>query len=156
MVVNMFRAVFLCGMLAVAQSQVTLACIKMTATMGGGLCDGMTASVSSCAPAGTPTNPIYPGAVMDAVACTSMQGLCAMGGGTANKDFCSPGVTSGFCKQNKEVLLSKNLASGSCSTDADCAKALAPALTVGCCADYKTILGQMCTGIKDLDATVIL
>ena len=136
MAVNMFRAVSLCFMFAVAQAQdeiFTLACIKMSATMGGGLCDAM----------------------LGCVACSSMQGFCAMGGGTANNDFCAPGVTSGFCNQSKAMLLSKNPI---CSNYADCVKGeymVNIDLTVGCCADYKTVLGQMCTGIKDLDATVI-
>ncbi len=149
----MFRCVFLCVMFAVAQSQLT--CIKMDATMVGGLCDGMKASLSVCALAGTPTTQNYPRTTgMDEVQCGTMQGMCAIGGGTAHKDFCAPGVTSGFCKQNKAILLSKSPTS-KCSTDADCAKTLAPDLTVGCCADYKTVLGQMCTGIADLDAAVI-
>ena len=152
MAVNMFRAVFLCVIIAVAQSQLT--CIKMSASqMGGGLCDGMMASWSACAASGTTTQPVYAWAGLDAVACGTQQGtMCAIGGGTAHKPFCASGVTSGFCQMIHARLLSKT---PTCSTDADCANTLAPDRTVGCCADYKTVLGQMCTGIVDLDAAVI-
>jgi hypothetical protein len=141
-------------MFAVAQSQLT--CMKLDATMTGGLCDGMKASPSVCAPADTPMTPKYPGTALDAAACGKMQAMCAMGGGTGNTDFCAAGVTSGFCKQSKGSLLATLATTGACVTDADCAKAPVADTRLPCCADYKTlILGQMCAGIKDVDAAVI-
>jgi hypothetical protein len=148
---TMFRCVFLCVMFAVAQSQLT--CTKMDATMGGGLCDGMKASPITCVPAGTPTAYSYPATDMTAAACTTLQATtCAMVGGTGNTDFCAAGVTSGYCKQLKGYLLATVW---SCAANADCAKAPVADTRLICCAEYKTILGQMCTGIKDLDAMVI-
>ena len=156
MAATMFRCVLLCVMFAVAQSQRT--CMKMDATMDGGLCDGMKASPSVCAPAGTLMTQKYPGTAMNTVACGTMQAMCAMGGGTGNTDFCAAGVTSGFCKQSKASLLATIATTGAwaCVTDADCANAPVADTRLPCCADYKTlILGQMCTGIKDVDAAVI-
>jgi hypothetical protein len=89
---------------------------------------------------------------MNAAACTTTQAACTMIGGTANKDFCAAGVTSGFCKQIKGGLLATG---GSCATNADCAKAPVADTRLVCCADYKTMIGQMCTGVKDLDSMVI-
>jgi hypothetical protein len=152
MAVNMFRAVFFCVMFSVGLTKKV--CVTNSGTVGGGLCDGMPFSWNTCSsveyngdqgviPAG--------GAIQNAANCAAaINALCATMGGTANTTFCAAVASSGICKRYAADL---GTMFPGCSNDADCAIDRAPA--VRCCADLKTELGQMCTGIKDLDALVI-
>jgi hypothetical protein len=89
----MFRAVFFCAMLAVAQSQT---CVKVTSSFTGGICDGTKTSVGVCVPAGTPAAgiptvlPAMDGKNM-ADGCTSTTAICVTLGGTANTAYCAAG-----------------------------------------------------------------
>ena len=153
MALNMFRAVFLCVMFTVAQSQMSNNCLKVTTTYAG--CDGMKLSTNGCFPAGATSSMVDPILKVNATAeCSIMQrDWCPTFGGTANKDsdFC----TTGYCNYRKGIHLYSAKLNLTCSTNADCDfRRSTPSLVVYI-ADYKKLLGQMCKGLKFVDETVI-
>jgi hypothetical protein len=180
----MFRSVVLCVMLAVAQSQ---SCLKMSATVNGGLCAGMKISMGVCAAAGTVTSSSYDGTWATTADCNTGSAACTLAGATFNSGYCAAGggksfLTSlrlccrlclktsphgmwglllcmhqaidccckpGFCKYMLGVE-----AGMACSTDADCAAS--KSTKIHCCSSMKANLQNICSGLKNLDLTVIL
>ena len=181
----MFRAVFLCVMFAVAQSQTS--CLKMSATVNGGICDGMKISMGVCAAAGTATSSSYDGKSMTTASCNTGSAGCALFGGTPNSGYCAAGGGKSFlssfrlccrlCLKTSPHGMWGLLLCMHQAIDCSCKPGFCK-WTLGmetgkacstdadcsgskstkklCCSDARANVDNMCSGVKNVDSWVIL